>query len=361
MTEHHDIIARTEEFVFDLFKHTLPDYLVYHTYAHSESVTKTARKLAQDTELGEEGVEVVMLASLLHDTGYTELYKGHEEISVRIAAEYLRSQAYAQEKIEVVLGCIRATRIPQSPRNILEEIVADADLASLGKKSFFEQSELLRIEWERAQGRHYTDEEWLEQNIDLLSKHTFFTRAAQERYAPRQAENLRRLYKQKTESAQPTVSESVPESVASIPSVTPLQSPDLSLLMLMTDKSVRLIELANRRAQFFLVANIVLLLVLANDALRVGHTSIFGKPYILFAPCFLLSLFASIRSLSYRVADHSGQLTAERLHTELDELGHSAERKEATNQWVTLWFVLGIVVGIITHLLVWFYPQTMRY
>ncbi len=193
-TKQH-IIAETEAFVFELFKHKLPDNLVYHTFSHSQSVAATAKKLAKQMQLSDESIEIVTVAAWLHDVGYTEIYKGHEEVSVSIAADFLHTRSYPEDRIEMVLGCILATKIPQTPNNILEEIVADADLSGLGKKSFFEQNELIRIEWERSQDRFYSDGQWLVLNLDLLTRHRFFTRAAQELFEEQQSINLRKQYK----------------------------------------------------------------------------------------------------------------------------------------------------------------------
>jgi predicted metal-dependent HD superfamily phosphohydrolase len=215
MGAHPTIIAETERFVFDLLKREQREGHVYHTVAHSEAVANTARRLAKALELGEEGIEIVTLAGWLHDVGYTEIYYGHEEVSIRIATEFLHSKQYPDDKIQLICGCIAATKVPQQPKNILEEIVADADLAGLARKSFFEQSELLRIEWDRALAKKYTDEEWIDQNIDLLSSHRFFTRVATELYEEQQAANLRKLYKRKQRLVVPNASDIVtPPEVA---------------------------------------------------------------------------------------------------------------------------------------------------
>lgn len=195
MPKESDIVSKAAEFVSVLFKERLAEYLVYHTFEHSKMVADTAQKIGKGMQLGEEGIEVVMLAGWLHDTGYTEIYRGHEEISVRIATEFLSKEHYPEVKIKLVTGCIRATKIPQQPKNLLEEIVADADLSGLGRKSFFEQSELLHIEWEKALGIVQNDEEWARQNLDLLTGHRYFTNYAQKKYGRQQAENIRINYK----------------------------------------------------------------------------------------------------------------------------------------------------------------------
>jgi hypothetical protein len=195
MEQHPDIVTKASEFVFDLFKSRLSEHLVYHTFGHTEEVARTAGKIGRGMKLGEEGIEVVLLAAWFHDTGYTELYRGHEEVSVRIATEFLEKERYAKEKIELVTGCIRATKVPQQPKNLLEEIVADADLAGLGKKSFFEKTELLHTELENVFGTSSGEEDWIKQNIALLGGHTYFTSYARETYGSRHEENSRILNK----------------------------------------------------------------------------------------------------------------------------------------------------------------------
>ncbi|MEP7234242.1 MAG: Pycsar system effector family protein [Ignavibacteriota bacterium] len=204
MLQESEIITKASHFVQDLFAERLSADLVYHTFEHSKSVAETAAKIAVGMELGEDGIEVVTLAGWLHDIGYTEIYAGHEEISARIAREFLERESYPQEKIELIIGCIAATKIPQKPKNLLEQVIADADLAGLGRKSFFEQTDLLHIEWGTALSRYNTEIEWHNQNIKLLASHKFFTSYAQQKYGKRQDENLSELRKKlrKLESKQ---------------------------------------------------------------------------------------------------------------------------------------------------------------
>ena len=195
MPKQSDIVIKTSEFVSQLFKERLPEYLVYHTFGHSEKVADTSYKIGKGMKLGDEGLEIVTLAGWLHDTGYTEIYRGHEEISMRIAREFLRKENYPEEKISLITGCIKATKIPQQPQNLLEEIVADADLAGLGRKSFFADTELLHYEWKTALSRKYSQQQWMQQNLELLTGHTFFTIYAREKYTKRQNENTKAVAK----------------------------------------------------------------------------------------------------------------------------------------------------------------------
>lgn len=196
MAETNGITTSASAFVFSLFKNKLPEHLVYHNYAHTEFVAGAARKIARGMKLADEGVEIVELAAWFHDTGFTEAYQGHEEASLRIARELLEREGYPEDRIKLVEGCIAATRVPQKPQNLLEEIVCDAAVSSAGLRSYFERLGLLRIEWERVAGKLYTEEEWEKLNLEFLTGHTYFTKYAQEAYEAQKQENIRILDRQ---------------------------------------------------------------------------------------------------------------------------------------------------------------------
>ena len=72
---------------------------------------------------------------------------------------------------------IMATRLPQSPVNLLEEILADADLDSLGREDFWVRSQALRDEI-AAFGTNSTDLEWYQGQFNFLTSHRYFTAEA---------------------------------------------------------------------------------------------------------------------------------------------------------------------------------------
>ena len=146
--------------------------------------------------LSEEDTEIVTLAAWFHDTGFIERSQNHEDASIEIAKKFLTEQNYSNEKTEKIIGCINATRYPQSPKNILEEIIADADLFHIGTKDYNGRSDLLRIEWEKAGNKNYTDLEWLKINTDFLAGHKFYTRYAKKTLDESKAETLVKLQKQ---------------------------------------------------------------------------------------------------------------------------------------------------------------------
>lgn len=65
---------------------------------------------------------------MYHDIGFIDTHLEHEEIGRAITISQLKNYGYSKAKIEAVCGMIRATKIPQNPKNHLEQIIADADL-----------------------------------------------------------------------------------------------------------------------------------------------------------------------------------------------------------------------------------------
>jgi len=74
-------------------------------------------------------------AAAYHDTGFLSVYKGHEEKSCEIATEDLKN-VFGENDIKKICGMIRATKIPQSPNTLFEQIICDADLDYLGRDDF---------------------------------------------------------------------------------------------------------------------------------------------------------------------------------------------------------------------------------
>lgn len=101
------------------------------------------------------------IAAWFHDTGYCAgQAKDHETMSVQLATEFLTSQGADVTLINKVTGCINATRMPQSPTNLIEEIICDADLFHLGTDAFKEKSRLLREELKEFGDEDLSKKEW---------------------------------------------------------------------------------------------------------------------------------------------------------------------------------------------------------
>ncbi|MBI4535284.1 MAG: HD domain-containing protein [Ignavibacteriae bacterium] len=190
MASENDIVSKASKYVTKLLTMKLPGWAVYHNLDHTREVVDACTEIGEGSKLNRDELEVVTLASWFHDTGYTQTSDGHEEKSVEIANAFLQENGYPQEKVAQIASCIMATRMPQSPSNAVESVICDADMAHLGKKKLFEKTQLMRMETELRLGKMFTDMEWLNKTIELVSRSSYHTRYAQSEFGGRRTKNL---------------------------------------------------------------------------------------------------------------------------------------------------------------------------
>jgi len=166
--------ASMTAFVVDLLKRNIPSFYYYHNFAHTLYVADKAIEIGKAEGCTEREIMLVNAAALWHDTGYIGTYAGHEEESARLAAQYLPSYGYSIGEIGKIHGMIMATSVPQSPKNKLEEIVADADLEYLGTSEAAHQADLFYKELNHLDPS-LTKEQWDRKQIAFLQSHHYFT------------------------------------------------------------------------------------------------------------------------------------------------------------------------------------------
>src|ERR1700712_5187488 len=121
------------DFILKKLSAELPATLSYHTIDHVRDVYNAAELIGQQESVSGDDMQLLLTAAAYHDAGFIKAAAGHEEESCRLATETLPYFGYKPGDIEKICGMIRATKIPQSPENNLEEILADADLDYLGR------------------------------------------------------------------------------------------------------------------------------------------------------------------------------------------------------------------------------------
>jgi predicted metal-dependent HD superfamily phosphohydrolase len=188
------LISAAEQFVVNLFSEKIGKEFTFHSYNHTREVVLHTELIAGNYELTEEDHTALVLAAWFHDTGYAAgLKKIHEEESQKIATDFLKSHNAPQQLIDKVNGCIIATRMPQSPANLIEQIICDADLFHLGTKGFKERNKMLRQEINTLEENKIGKKEWLNLNIEFLDRHRYFTDYAREMLEPVKQTHLREL------------------------------------------------------------------------------------------------------------------------------------------------------------------------
>jgi len=140
-------------------------------------------------------VEIICISAWFHDTGYLFTVEEHEERSSEIALNFLEKNNYPGDKINTVINCILSTKTTVAPQNLLESVICDSDLISLGKSDYFEKNDLLRVEMELRENIKISEFSWLERSLTFLSAHKFYTDYARLNFNPQLEINLKDLQK----------------------------------------------------------------------------------------------------------------------------------------------------------------------
>jgi predicted metal-dependent HD superfamily phosphohydrolase len=185
------IFEKAKEFILEKLDRELPQQLMYHDMRHILDVYQAAINYATLEEVSDEDTILLKTASLFHDCGFIIQAENHEAISCQIAEEILVQFDYSPEQIQKIKGMIMATRIPQTPTNHLEEILADADLDYLGRDDFEEISERLFKELNFSNRN-----DWNKIQISFFEKHNYFTKSAETLRNAKKQENLEQIIAQ---------------------------------------------------------------------------------------------------------------------------------------------------------------------
>ena len=169
--------------------------LRFHNTIHIKEVVAAVERMARYYRLDEKDSAVVIIAAYFHDVGYCSGGKiAHEQRSADLAEAFLKDKDVDGELITAVRGCILATQMPQAPKNILEEIVCDADLFHFGSDWFEVRNKLMRQEAEGA-GDPKSKEDWRRNTIRLMQDHTYHTQYARELLDQKKQQNIDSLKK----------------------------------------------------------------------------------------------------------------------------------------------------------------------
>jgi len=285
------LLQNAEQFARKIFSSRIDKSYSFHSISHTESVVKASREMADYYQLSEEDRSVLMLAAWFHDTGYSQgAATSHEDESKKIAAGFLQNQGMDPSLISRVLNCIEATRMPQSPRNLLEQILCDADLAHLGSDKYSEESKLLRKELNELGEENISKKSWRKTNIQFLQNHNYFTEYAQTYLNPVKQQHLQDLLAREEEkSSKSEVEEAPRRKSAPPPSPAPVEEEKQgdeksrkeaeklrkekesrtdrgvgTMFRIMSDNHVSLSQMADSKANIMISVNTIVLSIMVS-------------------------------------------------------------------------------------------------
>lgn len=189
--ERKDVLEQARLHVRRHFSKHIGARFSFHDLEHTLTVTRTALEIGRAHRLAEKDLWALELAALFHDTGYAQAYTGHERVSARLAAAFLKEQGVPATQVRRVAALIDATRMGARPRSLLQRILRDADSAKAGQVDFEEHSERLKQELQAVTARAVKRGEWARENLAYLETHRFHTPYAERRFGAQKRMNLR--------------------------------------------------------------------------------------------------------------------------------------------------------------------------
>jgi uncharacterized protein len=175
-----------------ILKSELPTDLYYHDVHHTLDVLSVINQYIRRKKLDTTSKYLLKIAGLLHDIGYTVGRFNHEKKSAEIADKLMQDHGFSKTYIKIVKDLIKATKIPQTPKNELEKILCDSDLDYLGRKDFYYISNKLYREL-LASSIVSNENEWNKLQIEFLKGHKYHTDFAIKNRQPSKEKRLLEL------------------------------------------------------------------------------------------------------------------------------------------------------------------------
>lgn len=189
------LIKNISLFITQLFNEKLPSWAVYHDLSHTIDTVNACEEIGKGSGLSIGDLELLYIAAWFHDAGYLFQVENHEEKSSEIASNFLKSNEYPLDRLNRVINCIMATKVAIQPKDLMQSVICDADLISLGSVDCFKKNDLLKSETEQRENKKISELAWLQRSLGFLSSHKYYTEYAQNNFGPQLKANIKILQK----------------------------------------------------------------------------------------------------------------------------------------------------------------------
>ncbi|WP_257667506.1 Pycsar system effector family protein [Parapedobacter tibetensis] len=271
--DYNKIIDDAATWVKQYFEGKNTSIYCFHDLTHTLDVVAAAQQMAEHYKLGEKERFIVIIATYFHDLGYfSGGAVGHELRSADLAESFLRQRDIDKDVIDSIKKCIMATHLPQTPGNLLESIVCDADLFHLGSDHFVDRNKLMRKEKKATSGVILTNDDWCRGTLSLMNTHHYHTTYAQQLLNDKKAENMAALREQENENNLTNNNEGEPHvPKGSKKKKEANDRPDRgieTMFRVTSTNNQRLSDMADNKANILLTVNSIILSVVIALLLR---------------------------------------------------------------------------------------------
>lgn len=284
------IVKAAEAFAMYRLNADKPSYVKYHSAEHTSNVASEVRELGKAEGFDENRIRCLEVAAWFHDLGYLENAIGHEEISAKLADDFLSENGVQEDERNFIHRLILATEMSHIPRDKPEEVIRDADLAHLGMKNARERGEQLRQEKETLTGHPISKSDWLKMNIEFFEDHQYYTKSAKERFGAAKEKEMKALKAKLEKKAKPHKSDEKAKS----------KGRGVETMFRVTLKNhTALSQIADNKANIMLSVNAIIISVVLSSLLPKLDNNVYllWPTLLLLTVCILAVIFATISTI----------------------------------------------------------------
>ena len=295
MYNYRQLTEQVQNRVQTLFKTGEHPQLLYHNFLHTGHVVSAATQIANHYGLDDEDFFTVIAAAWFHDVGYLKEPAGHEVRSANEAVDFLTSLQVDDTVSDAVSQCILATKMPQQPHNLCEQILCDADLFHLGTDDFWENNKLLRKEYEALHNTSISKEDWRTKTIALMQAHRYQTDYCRQLLDAKKEETIAGLLAKQKDKPSAKDSQQREEKTVAAGNETKAKKADRpdkgveTMFRISSSNHQRLSDMADNKSHIMITVNSIIISVVASLLLRKLDTNNY-----LIIPAILLLLISLV-------------------------------------------------------------------
>ncbi|TCV18645.1 putative metal-dependent HD superfamily phosphohydrolase [Sphingobacterium alimentarium] len=287
MIPYSEILQKIKAYIQSFYTHDSASYC-YHGVDHTARVVEAVQEMSRHYNLPEEEDFIVTSAAYFHDLGYVNGgSQEHESRSAVFAEEFLSKENVSAAVIQRVKSCILATKMPQSPSNLVESILCDADLFHLGTADFKEKSKLIHQEIEATHKQKIGKGLWRSMTIKLLEEHNYHTDYAKNKLEEKKKENLQNLLQEDKKAKDKNSEAKKPGRGIE------------TMFRITSSNNQRLSDMADNKANILLTVNSIILSLVVTVLLRRldNETHLLIPTILLMVSVVLTMIFAILATI----------------------------------------------------------------
>jgi len=277
MEDQKHLLEKVKSFVKEFFHSKDTSKYVYHNLKHTRDVADAVITIINHYQIADVDYIILVSAAWFHDAGYFVDPSQHEIKGAELAADFLRGENVDDAIIQKVKSCIMATKLPQNPHGLLEEILCDADLFHFGTDNFGKRNKLMHEEYNNTHTRQIGKAEWRDKTVAMLENHKYHTDYCRLLLNDQKARNISKLKNKKYEDEnQPVMEENETQ-----PGIIPVKDTDKrgnkndrpekgieTMFRISSNNHSRLSDMADNKAHILITVNSIILSAVISLVLR---------------------------------------------------------------------------------------------